>query len=85
MFRPSKSQDWEPYRETIAALYEIMKLKDVMLEMQLSHGFKATWVTSEQHDSTLFPTANARPERSSTRHSSKSGTSTPSTSKHPST
>ncbi|KAK0743411.1 Clr5 domain-containing protein [Schizothecium vesticola] len=42
MFRPSKSQDWEPYREIIAALYEIMKLKDVMLEMQLSHGFKAT-------------------------------------------
>ncbi|KAK1831135.1 Clr5 domain-containing protein [Podospora conica] len=42
MFRPSKSQDWEPYRETIALLYETMKLKDVMLEMQLSHGFKAT-------------------------------------------
>lgn len=54
MFRPSKSQDWEPYRETIAALYEIMKLKDVMLEMQLSHGFKATWVTPQQHIGSSF-------------------------------
>jgi hypothetical protein len=44
MFRPSKPEDWEPYREIIAHLYNTMnmKLKDVMTEMQLTYNFKAT-------------------------------------------
>lgn len=43
-FRPSKPEDWEPYREIIAHLYNTMnmKLKDVMAEMQVTYGFKAT-------------------------------------------
>lgn len=44
VFRPSKPEDWEPYREIIAHLYNTMnmKLKDVMTEMQLTYNFKAT-------------------------------------------
>jgi hypothetical protein len=42
MFRPSKPEDWEQYREVIANLYNSMKLKDVMTEMQVSYNFKAT-------------------------------------------
>ncbi len=42
MIRPSKPEDWEPYREIIGELYTSMKLKDVMTEMQLSYHFKAT-------------------------------------------
>ncbi|KAK3938805.1 Clr5 domain-containing protein [Diplogelasinospora grovesii] len=42
MFRPSKPEDWEPYRDVIAHLYTTMKLKDVMVEMQTRHQFKAT-------------------------------------------
>lgn len=42
MFRPQKSEDWEGYKETIAALYTDMKLKDVMKEMEKTYGFKAT-------------------------------------------
>ncbi|KAK3318745.1 Clr5 domain-containing protein [Apodospora peruviana] len=42
MFRPTKPEDWEPYRETIAYLYTYMKLKDVMPEMEKRHHFKAT-------------------------------------------
>ncbi len=42
MFRPSKPEDWEHYREPIATLYNTMKLKDVMLEMQVKYNFKAT-------------------------------------------
>ena len=42
MFRPTKAEDWEPYRDTIAHLYNTMKLKDVMAEMQAAYQFKAT-------------------------------------------
>ncbi|KAK0636507.1 Clr5 domain-containing protein [Bombardia bombarda] len=42
MFRPTKPEDWEPYRDVIAHLYNTMKLKDVMTEMQARHHFKAT-------------------------------------------
>jgi hypothetical protein len=44
MYRPSKPEDWEPYRDIIAHLYNTMnmKLKDVMTEMQVSYNFKAT-------------------------------------------
>ncbi|KAK3306848.1 Clr5 domain-containing protein [Chaetomium strumarium] len=44
MIRPSKPEDWEPFREIIAHLYNTMnmKLKDVMTEMQLTYNFKAT-------------------------------------------
>ncbi|KAK4126635.1 hypothetical protein N657DRAFT_568007 [Parathielavia appendiculata] len=44
MYRPSKPEDWEPHRETIAHLYNTMnmKLKDVMSEMQVTYNFKAT-------------------------------------------
>ncbi|KAK0715295.1 Clr5 domain-containing protein [Lasiosphaeris hirsuta] len=42
MYRPTKAEDWEPYRDIIAQLYTTMKLKDVMLEMQMIHHFKAT-------------------------------------------
>ncbi|KAL2189920.1 hypothetical protein L209DRAFT_749867 [Thermothelomyces heterothallicus CBS 203.75] len=43
-YRPSKPEDWEPYRDIIAHLYNTlnMKLKDVMSEMQLTYNFKAT-------------------------------------------
>ncbi|KAJ4300168.1 hypothetical protein N0V88_002837 [Collariella sp. IMI 366227] len=43
-FRPSKPEDWEPYREVIAHLYNTMnmKLKDVMTEMEVTYSFKAT-------------------------------------------
>jgi hypothetical protein len=43
-FRPSRPEDWEPYRQTIAHMYNTlnMKLKDVMAEMQVLYGFKAT-------------------------------------------
>lgn len=44
MFRPTKPEDWEPYRELIGHLYTYMKLKDVMTEMQDQHHFKATCV-----------------------------------------
>ncbi|KAK4035131.1 hypothetical protein C8A01DRAFT_38405 [Parachaetomium inaequale] len=43
-YRPSKPEDWEPYRDIIAHLYNTMnmKLKDVMSEMQMTYNFKAT-------------------------------------------
>ncbi|KAK4146100.1 uncharacterized protein C8A04DRAFT_35364 [Dichotomopilus funicola] len=43
-YRPSKPEDWEPYRDTIAHLYNTMnmKLKDVMSEMEATYNFKAT-------------------------------------------
>lgn len=44
MYRPSRPEDWEPYRDIIAHLYNTMnmKLKDVMNEMQITYSFKAT-------------------------------------------
>ncbi|KAK3688342.1 Clr5 domain-containing protein [Podospora appendiculata] len=42
MFRPTKPEDWEPYRDIIGDLYTMMKLKEVMAEMQIRHHFKAT-------------------------------------------
>ncbi|SPQ20123.1 1b61e22c-2f0b-4aed-8aad-a42d7b09f665 [Thermothielavioides terrestris] len=44
VFRPSKPEDWEPYRDIIAHLYNTMnmKLKDVMAEMEATYTFKAT-------------------------------------------
>jgi len=42
MVRPSRAEDWEPYRDIIAHLYNTMKLKDVMTEMQMTYSFKAT-------------------------------------------
>jgi len=42
MFRPTKPEDWEPYRAMIAHLYNTMKLKDVMTEMEVQYSFKAT-------------------------------------------
>lgn len=46
VFRPSKPEDWEPYREIIANYYNAMnmKLKDVMTQMEVTYGFKATSV-----------------------------------------
>jgi hypothetical protein len=43
-YRPSKPEDWEPYHDIIAHLYNTlnMKLKDVMSEMQGTYNFKAT-------------------------------------------
>jgi len=43
-YRPSSPEDWEPYRDIIAHLYNTMnmKLKDVMSEMQVTYNFKAT-------------------------------------------
>jgi hypothetical protein len=40
--RPTKPEDWEPYRELIAELYRDKKLKEVMEVMETEHGFKAT-------------------------------------------
>jgi hypothetical protein len=44
MSRPSKPEDWEQWRETIAHLYVTMNmtLNDVMTEMVNTYGFKAT-------------------------------------------
>ncbi|KAK5657797.1 hypothetical protein OQA88_2870 [Cercophora sp. LCS_1] len=42
MFRPQKPEDWEGYKDTIAALYNENKLKDVMKEMEKTWSFKAT-------------------------------------------
>ncbi|KAK3502969.1 Clr5 domain-containing protein [Neurospora crassa] len=42
VFRPTRPEDWEPYRDLIAHLYTTMKLKDVMNEMHTRHNFKAT-------------------------------------------
>ncbi|KAK4187122.1 hypothetical protein QBC35DRAFT_474863 [Podospora australis] len=42
MFRPSRAEDWEPYRDVIAHMYNTMKLKDVMTEMEVNYHFKAT-------------------------------------------
>lgn len=42
MFRPTKEEDWERFKEPIFDLYMTMTLKEVMVEMQATHGFKAT-------------------------------------------
>ncbi len=42
--RPSKTEDWEPYREIIAELYRTKKLKEVMEDMESVYYFKATQV-----------------------------------------
>ncbi|KAH8894248.1 hypothetical protein GQ53DRAFT_744989 [Thozetella sp. PMI_491] len=42
MFRPTRPEDWEAYRDAITHLYSSMKLKDVMKEMENQHYFKAT-------------------------------------------
>ncbi|RKU48907.1 hypothetical protein DL546_008856 [Coniochaeta pulveracea] len=42
MVRPASSSDWEPYREVISQLYEEIRLKDVIIEMERSYNFKAT-------------------------------------------
>jgi len=46
MIRPTKPEDWEPYREIIAEMYNTlnMRLKDVMTQMQIAYNFKATYV-----------------------------------------
>ncbi len=43
-FRPSRAEDWEPYRQTIAHMYNTlnMKLKDVMAQMLVMYNFRAT-------------------------------------------
>jgi hypothetical protein len=41
--RPTSSSDWEPYREVISQLYEEIRLKDVILEMERTYSFKATY------------------------------------------
>jgi hypothetical protein len=41
--RPESSSDWEPYREIISQLYEEIRLKDVIVEMERSYNFKATY------------------------------------------
>lgn len=41
--RPSRSEDWEPYRAIIEALYKEKKLKDVMDTMEATYSFKATY------------------------------------------
>ncbi len=42
--RPSKAEDWEPYRHIIAELYRTKKLKEVIEEMEAVYYFKATQV-----------------------------------------
>ena len=34
-------EEWERYRQTITGLYSEKPLKDVMIEMERKHGFKA--------------------------------------------
>ena len=46
--RPQKPQDWEPYKDSIAALYGIMELSAVMEIMEKQHNFKATYVISHR-------------------------------------
>jgi hypothetical protein len=43
-FRPQKPQDWEPYKDAIAALYAITQLSADMEIMEKQHNFKATYV-----------------------------------------
>lgn len=43
MIRPSSPNDWEPYKEAITQLYEEVRLKDVIKEMERSYNFKATY------------------------------------------
>ncbi|TLS25703.1 hypothetical protein PpBr36_07281 [Pyricularia pennisetigena] len=40
--RPTRPEDWEPYRATIEELYKTQKLKDVMNTMERVYFFKAT-------------------------------------------
>ncbi|TLD09900.1 hypothetical protein PgNI_05869 [Pyricularia grisea] len=40
--RPSRPEDWEPYRAIIEELYKTQKLKDVMETMERVYFFKAT-------------------------------------------
>ncbi|TLD25005.1 hypothetical protein PspLS_05905 [Pyricularia sp. CBS 133598] len=40
--RPSRPEDWEPYRAIIEELYKTQKLKDVMDTMERVYFFKAT-------------------------------------------
>lgn len=47
--RPSKAEDWEPYRDIIAELYRTKKLKDVMEEMEAVYYFKATYVLTPRY------------------------------------
>ncbi|KAK1755887.1 Clr5 domain-containing protein [Echria macrotheca] len=42
MIRPTKPEDWERWRDIIAHLYNTMKLKEVMAEMESKYKFKAT-------------------------------------------
>ncbi|KAL1877859.1 hypothetical protein VTK73DRAFT_8386 [Phialemonium thermophilum] len=42
MVRPTEPEDWEPYRTVISDLYERLKLRDVMKEMERVYSFKAT-------------------------------------------
>ena len=43
MYRPSRPEDWEAYRDVISHLYSTKKLKDVMKEMERQYYFKATY------------------------------------------
>ena len=43
MFRPSRPEDWEGYRDVITDLYGSKKLKDVMKDMERHYYFKATY------------------------------------------
>jgi len=47
--RPTKAEDWEPYRQIIADLYATKKLKEVMEEMETVYYFKATQVHHHRH------------------------------------
>lgn len=40
--RPTRPEDWEPYRGVIEELYKTQKLKDVMDTMERVYFFKAT-------------------------------------------
>ena len=40
--RPEIAADWEPYKDAITELYKTLKLRDVMVQMETGHAFKAT-------------------------------------------
>jgi len=40
--RPEIATDWEPYKDAITELYKTLKLRDVMVQMETGHAFKAT-------------------------------------------
>lgn len=93
MFRPTKAEHWEPFREIITDLYQENTLSFVIEEMKAVHLFSATYVPCpllhlrplyiKRFVLTLVLTP--PPDQNSTRQDSRSGASPPSTSRPRST